>query len=45
LLVRASAWFVALGPPLVSTRAELAEIVGILDEALTDVEAQVGLGA
>ena len=45
LLVRASAWFVALGPPLVSTRAELAEIVGILDEALSDVEAQVGLGA
>ena len=43
LLVRASGWFVAVGPPLVSTQAELAEIVGILDEALSDIEAQVGL--
>ena len=45
LLVRASAWFVALGPPLVTTRAELDEIVGILDAALGQVEAEVGLGS
>lgn len=44
LLLRASPWFVALGPPLVTTEAELAEILGILDDALTHVEARVGLG-
>jgi adenosylmethionine-8-amino-7-oxononanoate aminotransferase len=43
LLVRASPWFVALGPPLVSTNAELTEIVGILDAALGEVEGRVGL--
>jgi 4-aminobutyrate--pyruvate transaminase len=45
LLVRASAWFVALGPPLVSTQAELAEIVGILDGALGDIESKIGLAS
>ena len=45
LLVRASAWFVALGPPLVTTHAELAELVGILDAALADIEARVGLAS
>lgn len=44
LLLRASPWFVALGPPLVTTDAELAEIVGILDAALGHVEAEVGVG-
>lgn len=44
LLVRASPWFVALGPPLVTTNAELAEIVGILEAALGHVEAEVGMG-
>jgi adenosylmethionine-8-amino-7-oxononanoate aminotransferase len=45
LLVRASAWFVALGPPLVSTKDELIEIVEILDAALCDVESTVGIGS
>jgi adenosylmethionine-8-amino-7-oxononanoate aminotransferase len=45
LLVRASAWFVALGPPLTSTREELTEIVEVLDAALGDVESRVGLGS
>ena len=45
LLVRASAWFVALGPPLVSTHAELAEIVSILDAALDDIETRLGLAS
>jgi hypothetical protein len=44
-LVRASAWFVALGPPLVATRAELAEIVEILDAALLEVETGIGLAS
>jgi len=43
LLVRASAWFVALGPPLITSTAELHEIVGILDEAITQVETEAGL--
>ncbi|MCI0581861.1 MAG: aminotransferase class III-fold pyridoxal phosphate-dependent enzyme [Chloroflexi bacterium] len=42
LLLRASPWFVALGPPLVTTPGELDEIVGILDEAVADVEAMAG---
>jgi len=45
LLVRASAWFVALGPPLVSTTSDLAEIVDILDAALVDVETKVGIAS
>ena len=44
LLVRASAWFVAFGPPLVTTVSEVDEIAGILDGALTDVEAATGVG-
>ena len=43
LLLRASAWFVVVGPPLVTTEAELVEIVEILDAALGHVEAAVGL--
>jgi len=43
LLVRASPWFVALGPPLVTTETELAEIVEILDAALSHVEAEVAI--
>jgi len=45
LLVRASGWFIAVGPPLVSTQAELGEIVGILDGALSDIESRVGLAS
>lgn len=45
LLLRASPWFVAVGPPLVITDAELAEFIDILDASLTDVERQVGLGS
>jgi len=44
LLIRASPWFVALGPPLVSTEAELDEIVEILEAAISDVESDAGLG-
>lgn len=45
LLLRASAWFVAFGPPLVTTFDELDEMVEILDAALTDVESAAGIGA
>ncbi|HZS91286.1 MAG TPA: aminotransferase class III-fold pyridoxal phosphate-dependent enzyme [Chloroflexota bacterium] len=38
LLLRASPWFIAVAPPLVTTGAEVDEIVSILDEALTAVE-------
>ena len=43
LLLRASAWFVAIGPPLVSTQAELSEMLGILEAGLGEVESRVGL--
>ena len=43
LLLRASPWFVAIGPPLVTTEAELVEMIGILDEAIEHVESEVGL--
>jgi len=43
LLLRASPWFVALGPPLVTTGAELDEIAGILDAAVGVAEAQAGV--
>ena len=42
LLLRASPWFVAIAPPLVTTEAELLEIVGLLDEAVAHVESEVG---
>jgi adenosylmethionine-8-amino-7-oxononanoate aminotransferase len=45
LLLRASPWFVAVGPPLVTTEAELIEIVAILDEAVTRAESKSGLGS
>jgi adenosylmethionine-8-amino-7-oxononanoate aminotransferase len=45
LLLRASPWFVAVGPPLVTTEAELTEIVGILDAAVGYAESRVGLGS
>jgi adenosylmethionine-8-amino-7-oxononanoate aminotransferase len=45
LLLRASPWFVAVGPPLVTTEAEIEEILGILDESLTAAEAGVEAGA
>ena len=45
LLLRASPWFVAVGPPLVTTEAELTEIVGILDAAIGHVESRVGPGS
>ncbi len=38
LLLRASPWFIAVAPPLVTTGAEVDEIVSILDEALAAVE-------
>lgn len=43
LLLRASPWFVALGPPLVTTQAELGEMLAILDTSIGEVEASVGL--
>jgi adenosylmethionine-8-amino-7-oxononanoate aminotransferase len=45
LLLRASPWFVAVGPPLVTVEAELIEIVEILDKALTHAESRSGLGS
>ena len=44
LLLRASPWFVAIGPPLITTETELDEIVGLLDGAITTVENAAGLG-
>jgi beta-alanine--pyruvate transaminase len=40
LLLRASPWFVAVGPPLITTEAEMDELLGILDESLAAVEAR-----
>jgi beta-alanine--pyruvate transaminase len=45
LLLRASPWFVAVGPPLVTVEAELLELVAILDEAVTQAESRSGLGS
>jgi len=41
LLLRASPWFTAVGPPLTTTVREADEIVGILDDALTAAVADV----
>ena len=38
MLLRASPWFVAVAPPLVTTKDELDEIVDILDASLSTVE-------
>jgi adenosylmethionine-8-amino-7-oxononanoate aminotransferase len=43
LLLRASPWFTAVGPPLTATRAEIDELVEILDAALEEAESSVGL--
>jgi adenosylmethionine-8-amino-7-oxononanoate aminotransferase len=45
LLLRASPWFAAVAPPLTTTEAELDELVGLLDGALEEAEASVGLVA
>src|SRR5207245_9228785 len=45
LLLRASPWFVAVGPPLTTTVAEMDDLVGILDAALDEAEASVGMVA
>lgn len=37
LLLRASPWFAAIGPPLIATEADIDEIVAILDAALAEV--------
>ena len=42
LLIRTSHGFAAVGPPLTMTEAELDELVGILDESIAAVEAQLG---
>jgi len=44
LLLRASHWMLVLAPPLTITAGEIDEILGILDAALGDVEAE-GVGA
>jgi len=43
LLLRCSPWFAAIAPPLTTTEAEVDELVGILDAALAEAEASVGL--
>ena len=43
LLLRSSAWFTAIAPPLTTTEAEADEIVAILDASLYAVEASLGL--
>jgi beta-alanine--pyruvate transaminase len=45
LLLRASPWFVALGPPLITTEVEIDEIVGILEASLVAAEAGAGVDA
>jgi adenosylmethionine-8-amino-7-oxononanoate aminotransferase len=42
LLLRASPWFAAVSPPLTTTEAEVDELVGILDGALTATEQVLG---
>jgi adenosylmethionine-8-amino-7-oxononanoate aminotransferase len=42
LLLRCSAWFAAVGPPLTTTAAEVDEIVSILDASIGAVEASLG---
>lgn len=41
LLLRASPWFVAIGPPLTTTQEQADDLCSMLDDALTDVSAQV----
>jgi 4-aminobutyrate--pyruvate transaminase len=43
LLLRASPWFTAVAPPLTTTEAEVDELVELLDAALEEAEASVGL--
>jgi adenosylmethionine-8-amino-7-oxononanoate aminotransferase len=45
LLLRASRTVVTLAPPLVSTEAEIVEIVGILGDALAEVAEAFATGA
>ena len=42
LLLRSSAWFTAIAPPLTTTEAEADEIISILDASLTAAEASIG---
>jgi len=42
LLLRASPWFTAVGPPLTTTMAEADQLCSILDEAIAEVSAEVG---
>src|SRR5205823_12525433 len=43
LLLRASPWFTAVAPPLTTTEAEVDELVALLDAAIDEAEASVGL--
>jgi adenosylmethionine-8-amino-7-oxononanoate aminotransferase len=44
-LLRASPWFTSVAPPLTATEAEIDELVQILDGAIDEAEASVGLVA